>query len=251
MSKQSSGFKKFSIRRVVALLFIIAISATAILSASVIYSLTKQREVDTAIETLELVSSIVSDRLEQFDHVGEQTTNQLAYLLSTTPGKKTTAELIELFGAAFVGNEFLHSIYVGYDDDHFVQLFSLEPEYIRSQLDLMEGETWMVVEHQTNGNSRTKSTRYFFDNLEPSREVINISNYYPTERGWYTRAKPDSVSKSQPYLFHNIRITGQTFSKRLPKRRAVVGVDISLAELGGILNSPLKMSNFLREQTFM
>jgi HD-GYP domain-containing protein (c-di-GMP phosphodiesterase class II)/ABC-type amino acid transport substrate-binding protein len=246
MSKQSSGFKKFSIRRAVALLFIIAISATAILSATVIYSLTKQREVDTALETLELVSSIVSDRLEQFDHVGEHTTNQLAYLLSTTPGKKTTAELIELFGAAFVGNEFLHSIYVGFDDDHFVQLFNLEPEYIRGQLDLMEGEKWMVVEHQTNSNNRIKSTRYFFDNLELSRKVTSISNYYPTERGWYTRAKPDSVSKSQPYLFHNIRITGQTFSKRLPGRNAVIGVDISLAELGGHFERSLEDVELLK-----
>lgn len=246
MSKKSSGLKKFSIRRAVALLFIVAISATAILSASVIYSLTKQREVDTALDTLELVSSIVSDRLEQFDHVGEQTTNQLAYLLSTTPGKKTTAELIELFGAAFVGNTFLHSIYIGFDDDHFVQLFNLEPEYIRRQLDLMEGETWMVVEHQTNSNSRIKTTRYFFDNLELSREVTSISNFFPTERGWYTRAKPNAVSKSQPYLFHNIRITGQTFSKRLPERNAVIGVDISLAELGGHFERSLEDVELLK-----
>lgn len=246
MSKKSSGLNKFSIRRAVALLFIVAISATAILSASVIYSLTKQREVDTALDTLELVSSIVSDRLEQFDKVGEQTTNQLTYLLNTTPGKKTTAELIELFGAAFVGNNFLHSIYIGFDDDHFVQLFNVEPEYIRRQLDLMEGETWMVVEHQTNSNSRIKTTRYFFDNLEPSREVTNLSNYYPTERGWYTRAKPGSVSKSQPYLFHNIRITGQTFSKRLPDRNAVVGVDISLAGLDGHFEQSLEDVELLK-----
>ncbi|WP_338166593.1 HD domain-containing phosphohydrolase [Vibrio sp. 10N] len=232
MSKQSSRVKKLSIRHAVALLFIVVISATAILSASLIYSLTKQREVDTALSTLGLVSSIVSDRLEQFDDVGEQTTNQLAYLLSTTQGKKSTAELIEIFGAAFVGNDFLHSIYVGFDDDHFVQLFNLEADYISEHLDLIEGEAWMVVEHLTSGEARIKTTQYFLDTLELSREVVTLSNYYPTKRGWYTRATPDSVSKSQPYLFHNIRISGQTFSKRLPQRNAVVGVDISLAQLG-------------------
>ncbi|GAL17914.1 ABC-type amino acid transport signal transduction systems periplasmic component/domain [Vibrio maritimus] len=205
MDTKKRTIRKLSIRRVVALIFISAITAMALISAAVIYSLTKEREINNALDTYQLVSSIVSDRLEQFDKVGQQAAYQLGYLLNATPKGKTSAELIDLFGAAFVGNEFLHSIYIGYDNDDFLQLFSLKPEYIVKQLSLLEDETWMVVAHVTVDGERLKRTRYYLSDLSLSREVVEISHYYPTQRSWYSQAQANTVHKTPPYLFHNLR----------------------------------------------
>ncbi len=52
MSKKNKTSSKLSIRRVVALLFTLAITATALISATVIYSLTKEREVNHGLSEL-------------------------------------------------------------------------------------------------------------------------------------------------------------------------------------------------------
>ncbi|MFM2666055.1 hypothetical protein AAFX24_14500 [Vibrio mediterranei] len=95
MSKKNKTSSKLSIRRVVALLFTLAITATALISATVIYSLTKEREVNHALANYQLISSLVSQRLEQIDQVGEQSAVQLGYLLSTQLSEKSPSELIE------------------------------------------------------------------------------------------------------------------------------------------------------------
>ncbi len=104
MTRKKKTSSRLSIRRVVALLFTVAVTATAVISASVIYSLTKERELEHALENYQLISSLVSQRLEQIDHVGEQSAVQLGYLLSTQLDEKEPSELIELFGATFLGN---------------------------------------------------------------------------------------------------------------------------------------------------
>lgn len=218
MNNKKRTVRKLSIRRVVALFFILAITTMALISAAVIYSLTKEREIDNALDTYQLVSSIVSDRLEQLDKVGQQAAFQLGFLLNATPKGKTPAELIDLFGAAFVGNEFLHSIYIGYDNDNFLQLFNLKPDYIAKQLSLLDDETWMVVAHVTIDEERLKRTRYYLSDLSLSREVVEVSHYYPTQRSWYSQAEAKSVFKTPPYLFHNLRVPGQTYSIRSLKR---------------------------------
>lgn len=247
MDNKKRTIRKLSIRRVVALFFISAITTMALISAAVIYSLTKEREIDSALDTYQLVSSIVSDRLEQFDKVGQQAAFQLGFLLNATPTGKTPAELIDLFGAAFVGNEFLHSIYIGYDNDNFLQLFNLKPDYIAKQLSLLNDETWMVVAHVTIDGERLKRTRYYLSDLSLSREVVEVSHYYPTQRSWYSQAQANSVFKTPPYLFHNLRVPGQTYSIRLPDRDAVIGVDISLASLGGRFENSLEDIDLVQE----
>ncbi|MGX9521702.1 HD domain-containing phosphohydrolase [Vibrio mediterranei] len=232
MSKKNKTSSKLSIRRVVALLFTLAITATALISATVIYSLTKEREVNHALANYQLISSLVSQRLEQIDQVGEQSAVQLGYLLSTQLSEKSPSELIELFGATFLGNPFIHSIYIGFDNDDFLQLINLKPKYISDKLNLLEGESWMVIEHSNDiDGKRVKRTRFYFDNFELSREQEEVSIFYPTQRGWYTRASEEEVYKTTPYLFHNLRVTGQTFSRKIPSLNAVIGVDIALASL--------------------
>ncbi|MGR5094169.1 HD domain-containing phosphohydrolase [Vibrio maritimus] len=249
MDNKKRSIRKLSIRRVVALLITLAITIMALISAAVIYSLTKEREIESTLETYQLVSSVVSNRLEQFDRVGQQAAYQLGYLLNSTPKGKTPAELIDLFGAAFVGNEFLHSIYIGYDNDDFLQLFNVKPDYIAKQLSLLDDEAWMVVAHVTVDGERLKRTRYFLSDLTMSRETVEVSHYYPTQRNWYSQAQTNAntVHKTAPYLFHNLRVPGQTYSIRLPDRGAVIGVDISLASLGGRFENSLEQIDLLQE----
>ncbi len=125
---------------------------------------------------------MVSQRLEQIDQVGEQSAVQLGYLLSTQLSEKSPSELIELFGATFLGNPFIHSIYIGFDNDDFLQLINLKPKYISDKLNLLEGESWMVIEHSNDiDGKRVKRTRFYFDNFELSREQEEVSIFYPTQ----------------------------------------------------------------------
>ncbi|MFC5080849.1 HD domain-containing phosphohydrolase [Vibrio thalassae] len=232
MTQKKKTSSRLSIRRVVALLFTFAVTATAVISASVIYSLTKERELNHALDNYRLLSSLLSQRLEQIDHVGEQSAVQLGYLLSTQLNEKEPSELMELFGATFLGNPFIYSIYIGFNDDNFLQLVSLEPDYIADKLNLLDGESWMMIQHTTDSDgNRVKRTKFFYDNFTLSREQEEASTYYPTQRSWYTHASDEKTYKTAPYLFHNLRVTGQTFSRKVPNLDAVIGVDIALASL--------------------
>ncbi|MBY6196202.1 HD domain-containing phosphohydrolase [Vibrio hangzhouensis] len=236
---------RFSIRRAVAVLFTIAITATALISASVIFSLTKNREIDHALSNYQLVSSILSERLENFDLVGEQAAMQLKTLLSQQTEHIERSEMVELFGATFLGNPFIYSIYIGFENDHFIQLINLRSQSTASQIHLLEGEAWMVVEHLQQGESRVKLSQYYLDNFELSRETVDISSYYPTRRGWFTRAEEDEVHKTAPYLFYNLKVTGQTFSIKVPDLDAVIGVDIALNDLHSQLAQKLSGTDVL------
>ena len=99
--------------------------------------------------------------------------------------------------------------------------------------------TAFVVQAVTRANGASRATFRFLDaqlRLLGSEERADYAAFDPRERDWYRRALASSeLVRTEPYAFFLRGVAGMTLAMRTADGGAVVGADIELATLAGVL----------------
>lgn len=231
MDKVYGTEKKFSIRFTVSGMFIVATIITAILAISLQYYFNNKLATENTLTKYSIIANNISDYVKSSDGESSYTTGLLASILRATDDKLDQETLKKIFADVLSNNAQIYSVYLGQPDDNFFQLINLESSpIVREKINAAPQDRWVLIRIFDQGEQRLKQTHFLDENFNVRHQISENSNYFPTQRPWYESAT-ERVSKTEPYLFQHLKITGQTFSIELPKHQLVLGVDVLLSSL--------------------
>ncbi|WP_283150535.1 HD domain-containing phosphohydrolase [Silvimonas soli] len=128
--------------------------------------------------------------------------------------------------------------YAGYANGDFFLLRRLPTQAdLRSTFNPPPDTAFLVQSMEINGGKQDGRFLYFDDHLKllASRPKPDYQ-YDPRTRDWYKKALAAGARAiTQPYVFFTTHEIGTTFSRRSVDKTSVVGVDVTLAALGGML----------------
>lgn len=228
---EQQGKKRVTIRVAVGAMFVVVTCLTALIAVALQYYFARESELEHALDKYRQISTNVTDQLAQLDFIAMHTTRQAAHIIEVLGDAKPGKDLLESFGQALQSNDGLYSIYVGSDDDNFFQLVNLISPAIRTKVNAQASDRWLLIIHKGEPGSRTKHSYYYDADFTLRTQQTESSTYYPSERNWFMKAQVDEIYKTAPYLFHNLKVTGQSYAMRLQGRNMVLGVDVTLAAI--------------------
>ncbi len=220
--------RKFSIRFTVGSMFLIATMMTALVAISLQYHFGKAMSQEQVMSKLTLASADVSDYVKEIELSASNSARILKSVAMATENKFTQQEIQTLITEVLEDNPMFYSIYYGKENEDFYQIINLNSSpIVREKMSATENERWVVMDIRGEGIKRTRVTRYYDVNRAVTRTIREPSRYLPTERPWYDAAQADRITKTEPYLFQHLKITGQTYSIR--SSHSVIGIDIVLS----------------------
>lgn len=242
----SAGKRKISIRVTVSGMFVIATILTATIAIFLQYHFSKEIAKEHVFSRYNRTASSITDYINRLDTEACNTTLLFAQITKQHIDRSGDIfPLAELFAEALHANNNLYSIYVGNEKDEFFQLINLDTSVlIRDKTDASAIDRWVLVTHlYDDSGKRTKTSYYLDENFEIRDTKSEPSSFYPTQRPWYNVELSDKPAKTEPYLFHNLKITGQTYSMPIEGRNAVIGVDIVLSSISTNFSENVKANN--------
>lgn len=114
----------------------------------------------------------------------------------------------------------------------------------RDKSDATSLDRWVMETHLYDESGNRIKTSYFLGvDFSIRTTQVEPSDYYPTKRPWYKVQSGTKPTKTEPYLFHRLQVTGQTYSMPIPGRNAVIGVDIVLSSLVENFSESLRINS--------
>ncbi|WP_053155868.1 HD domain-containing phosphohydrolase [Pseudomonas sp. P1.8] len=175
-------------------------------------------------------------------HATYEPIRHLLSLLATNPASQSSdleqrLALLKPFSQSLKDNPDLASLYLGYDNGDFFMVRPLRTQDLKALLKAPEAAHYQVwsIEHDDSGQPRSKSL--FFDrNLTLlSRQDNPGDNYDPRTRAWFAKARlDDNQITTEPYIFFSTHEVGTTLARRSGDN-AIIGADLTLAELSATL----------------
>lgn len=232
---RSSGRRiRFSIRVTVVTVFVLATVLTAVLAVSLQYYFSRNMAVQAAVSRFNDLVENVSQYLDAVDDKAVETTRILAGHPGLTRGQWVNPEVRDLFAAMMRDAHMLYAIYIGFDNGDFYELVNLDSgQAVRRRLKTEPPDRWVVISIRNEGRSRTRTFDYYTADFQLRHSRSEGSEYNAANRPWFVRAVEGKVSKTAPYLFHNLQAPGQTYSTRIPG--GVIAVDIALSTMSDYL----------------
>ena len=228
---------KVSFRVTVVGMFVVATILTAIVAVSLQYYFSKKMATEQTLSSLTMVSQQLNEVIGKVDADATNTVQLLSKINRSISHHLSEQERRSILSEAVKDNDLFYSIYVGSDNDDFYQVINLDasPD-VRKRLGAEAQDRWVVITIRGIGSQRIRKTSYFDTAFNLRTETVSNSNYYPTTRPWYIEADYETVSKTDPYLFHHLQVTGQTYSlafhsKQNDISQQVIGIDIILSSL--------------------
>ncbi|WP_194435478.1 HD domain-containing phosphohydrolase [Vibrio fluminensis] len=148
-----------------------------------------------------------------------------------------TVALTSLFSTILKHEPNLYSLYLVSADDHAFQMVNLNSPSIREKLAASKHERWLTVEHSGLGSERISESTYLDKQLTPVRTVVEPSNFKPSQRKWFKNAHYNSVHRTDPYLFHHVKINGISYATKIDNSELVLGADLSLITVQSLLHN--------------
>jgi len=235
--------KKVSLRFTVGLMFTLATILTAIIAISLQYHFSRNMATEHALTKLSLASEELNDYIEALDSDAIKTARLLATVGRSIDVTKNESEMRSVLTEAIKNNPLFYSIYIGNEEEDFYQVINLASSpTIRSKLSATKLDRWVIFRIKGDKQNRVRESYYYDDKLKLREKTTTSSNFFPSQRPWYISANSDAVTKTRPYLFQHLQITGQTYSYAFtnlikPTKRHVLGVDIVLASLASKLGA--------------
>ena len=249
---------KFSLRFTVGGMFLLATILTTIVAVSLQYHFSKTMATEQALSMLSVSSAELSEHVQDLESDATNTAKLLASFGRTLDLTDDELDIRDILSKSMAENPLFYSIYIGSADNHFYQVINLESSAIvRAKLFAKDSDRWVVIKITGSKSQRIRET-YYYDEEFTLRELKTTqSNYFPTERPWYITASSELVSKTKPYLFQHLKITGQTYSlafkpKENNQNMHVVGIDIVLSSLASKLSvSALNLGESRNVESFI
>ncbi|MEA3371981.1 MAG: amino acid ABC transporter, partial [Campylobacterota bacterium] len=164
---------------------------------------------------------------------------RLSNEISNRVNSSETNPLLDDFTELLNNHRVAKSIYLGYENGDFYEVFKLSkyPQMLTLHKPPKTSE-WAVLKVHNSKESTLKFLNAKLD-LLLTKPVEN--NFSPTSRTWYREAiASDEVIRTDIYKFASTNTNGITFAKRTPNKQAVLAIDFSLSDL----------NSFIKEQSF-
>ncbi len=220
--------RKFSIQFTVGTLFLFATAITASVAIGLQYYFGKQQAEAHVLSKLTNGSSQVSEYLQQVELNATSSVKILQGISTYTDHEFTEVETQKIFAQILKDNPLFYSLYFGRADEDFFQIINLDSSpIVRKKINASEKDRWVVIKIYGEGEQRVRTTRYLTESFGLTKNIIEPSNYFPSQRPWFVGAMEDDVYKTDPYLFQHLKITGQTYS--IQSKYGAIGIDIVLS----------------------
>ena len=128
--------------------------------------------------------------------------------------------------------DYLFSLYTGYDNGTFLQVFAVrnEPKLL-NYFNAPPGTIFVLRTISTDAEKSLKQSWYFLNKqkkITGERTDLDL-DYDPRKRPWYIRAQEEETAfYTDPYIFSSTQIPGITCTERLVDKGGVFGADITL-----------------------
>ena len=229
--------RKFSLRLTVGTMFVVATLITGFVAVSWQYYFSKKMAMENTVQSLSQASADLSEYAQSLDRNATNTARLLASISQVDDIRSNEIKLRNLLAEVMKENTLFYSIYFGSENEDSYQVINLDSsEIVRDKIAAKPSDRWVVIKINGPKENRIRKT-YFYNSRFILRDVVTTnSNFFPTARPWYQSAETGTVFKTKPYLFTHLKITGQTYSLRLPKSKSqtsstVLGIDIVLSSI--------------------
>ena len=160
------------------------------------------------------------------------------YPATQAPDLEQRLALLKPFSQSLKDNPDLASLYLGYGNGDFFMVRPLRTPDLKTLLKAPDTAAYQVWSIERTGNSgQVRSQSLFFDQdlALISRQDNPDETYDPRTRAWYSSARSDSDQiTTEPYIFFSTHNVGTTLARRSGEQ-AVMGADLTLAELSATL----------------
>ncbi|HFU73996.1 MAG TPA: amino acid ABC transporter [Helicobacteraceae bacterium] len=147
--------------------------------------------------------------------------------------------MFEEFRQYFISAPNSQALYIGHPNGDFYKVVNLKvvPELIKSQK-APQKSRWAII-------TLTKDEGAYIEFLDAENNSLLVKPYNYTldiqSRPWYKKAlTSDTVIRTTPYQYANSTVYGITYATKFKNSKSVIGLDISLANMG----------QFLKKQNF-
>ncbi|KJY83397.1 phosphohydrolase [Vibrio galatheae] len=217
--------RKFSIQFTVGTMFLLATLFTATCAIGLQYYFGKKLSEENVLAKLTTASSDIGSYFELVDKNATKSVQLLQKVTNSSENSLSEREIRDIFTLILTDNPLFYSLYYGQDNDDFFQVINLESSpIVREKISAAESDRWVVIKISGDKRQRTRINEYYTADFTLSKKTSEISNYFPTQRPWYSVTQHQQIAKTEPYLFQHLKITGQTYSIRT--NDGVIGVDI-------------------------
>ncbi|GEA59544.1 HD domain-containing phosphohydrolase [Vibrio comitans] len=234
--------RRFSIKFTVISLFILTTCLTATVAIGLQYYFSKQQALDSAQQKYKNVAEVVSREVKSLDKVFTTLTLLLSGLEQDFERFDENTIARDAFSRLMQEDQLFYSAYLARDNGHFFQLINLDSaSELRRDLNATASDRWVMVEIQQLGQDRIKTTTYFNEDFQRRGKVTEASKFNAVLRPWFLGAQNNNIYKTEPYLFHNIQVSGQTYSSKIPNSAygSVLGIDVMAETLSDRIKSRL------------
>jgi len=227
----------FSLRFMVGTMFVVATLITGLVAVSWQYYFSKNMAMENTVQSLSLASAELSEYAKNLDRNATSTARLLASISQMFDIQSNDKDLRNIFAEVMKENALFYSIYIGAENEDLYQLINLESSpIVRKKIGAKANDRWVVIKIKGSREERIRKT-YYYDSRFILRDVVTTtSNFFPSARPWYIAANTETVFKTKPYLFKHLKITGQTYSLKLPDSKyqaasTILGIDIVLSSI--------------------
>ncbi|WP_261841219.1 HD domain-containing phosphohydrolase [Aliamphritea ceti] len=228
--------KRFSIRFTISCIFLIVTGLTALLALSLKFHFTQAMSEELLLSKIANASSKISAYIQNLDIDASRSIKILKDVSITNTEKFSQQETRNLLIQVLKENPLFFSIYYAKANEDFYQVINLEASStVRKELSASEHDRWATINISGEGPQRHRNVKYFDERLNLTHKNSIRSNTLPTQRPWYKAATSNQVYKTEPYLFKQLNVTGQTYAIRTSD--SVLGIDVVLSSINSQLTS--------------
>ncbi|GLT18573.1 hypothetical protein GCM10007938_23520 [Vibrio zhanjiangensis] len=227
--------KTVSIRVTIGSLSLIVTALTAALALSIHYHFIYTTLENHQLGQFDTVAKKVSTSMKDTDARMRQIVSTLAQVTQPSPD---SSKWLPAFLTVLEATPELYSVYFGASNDDFYQVINLNVEKtLRQSVGAQPDDRWLLINISQAKDGQRKKTLSFLNSSLQVRSTEQVeSRYFPSLRPWYKAALSGGVIKTEPYLFNNIAVSGQTYATQNDSGTAVIGVDVLLSTLSTLLN---------------
>jgi HD-GYP domain-containing protein (c-di-GMP phosphodiesterase class II) len=229
--------RRFPLHVHISALFTLLLLLTGVVLGLFNYQQTSQMIVSSSAKLFERIQHDVQQDLDST----YRPIRHLLSLLTLDPATQgddldTRLALLRPFVQALRDNPKLGSLYLGYDDGDFFMVRPLRSDALKQRFDAPPGAAYQIwsIDRSATG---TEAYYLFYDGSlnQLSRRQRLKESYDPRSRDWYKRARGDGGQiTTAPYVFFSTEEVGTTLARR-SGLTAVLGADLTLADLSATL----------------
>ena len=232
---------RISIQTVFVSFILLTSIATATIAISSQYIFSLGLAADNTLKTYEATASSTQSYLAEVDERASETVNILSQFSRFDNDNTLLRETQQFFTQAMLRNPLFHAVYVGFENGDFYSIVNLDADPVtRSKLAAQATDRWVIVQISGQAEQRQRQLHYVDADFQVRHSSTQASDFKFDRRPWYGDVSKEVVRKTAPYLFQQLQVPGQTYSKTTTAGDAVIGLDITLQSI----------SNYLRGQNF-